>query len=144
MGEPSTGDSNSSAGDIEMKLKSAVEKDNETVSSSDSKVTKASDEKPPKPPKRDYAVENATVTLQQSPTESVEYASVNKRKKLVSFPPRPEFVYKPESSEAYMTCLKNCLVVINLLIWLLGAIVTGLGVWIKVDKEFSTSSTTSM
>ncbi|GFS55995.1 CD9 antigen [Nephila pilipes] len=135
MGEPSTGDSSVSAGDIEMKLKSPDEKDNETVSSGDSKVTSASDEKPPKPPKRDYAVEKAE-THQQSPTESVEYASVNKRKKLVSFPPRPEFVYKPESSEAYMTCLKHCLVVINLLIWLLGAVITALGIWIKVDKEF--------
>ncbi|GBM35153.1 hypothetical protein AVEN_140753-1 [Araneus ventricosus] len=115
--------------DIEMQQK--LSKDNESPPNRNaSGESSATDDNPPAPPKRDYAAENAET---QAPPE---YASVKKRKKLISFPPRPEFVYKPESTAASMTCLKNCMIVVHLLIWLLGAIITALGIWLKVDKDF--------
>ncbi|CAL1289474.1 unnamed protein product [Larinioides sclopetarius] len=115
--------------DIEMQQK--LSKDNESpLNRNASGESSATEDNPPVPPKRDYAAENAET---QAPPE---YASVKKRKKLISFPPRPEFVYKPESTAATMTCLKNCMIIVHLLIWLLGAIITGLGIWLKIDKDF--------
>ncbi|KFM80657.1 CD9 antigen, partial [Stegodyphus mimosarum] len=90
----------------------------------------AEKDKPPEPPKRDYDIENATVEQSEE-----GYARVKKKSKLSSFP-RPEIIYKPETTESWMSCLRNTLVVFNLLIWVLGAVLTALGVWIKVDSEF--------
>ncbi|KAF8786206.1 Leukocyte surface antigen CD53 like protein [Argiope bruennichi] len=115
--------------DIEMRQK--LSKDNESSPNKNgSGESSATDDNPPVPPKRDYGVDN--VETQPPP----EYASVKKRKKLISFPPRPEFVYKPENTAASMTCLKNSMIITHLLIWLLGAGITAVGIWLKVDKDF--------
>lgn len=78
----------------------------------------ATSDNPPDPPTRDYyATEKSEVA-----GSSGVYASVkNKRKTLGSFVARPEFVYKPDSTEAWMSCLRIGLILFNLLIWV-GAI----------------------
>jgi len=87
-------------------------------------IIASTEEKPPNPPKRDYAVE-----------KDEGYVSEQKAKTRGSFP-RPHFIYKPEHPETWMGCIRITLVVFNLFIWLLGAAITALGIWIKTDKEF--------
>lgn len=64
-------------------------------------------DKPPEPPKRDNKSE--------IPPEMVSEPKP-KRRTIGSFP-RPEVIYKPEKSESCMTCLRNTLVIINIIIW---------------------------
>ncbi|GIY62394.1 tetraspanin [Caerostris extrusa] len=117
--------------DIEMSERSSPPQTDKDSTENNRDASHASNDTPPPPlPKRDHR------PAADSDRIAPEYAQVNKRKKLVSFPPRPDFVFKPERAGDRMTCLKNCLVVVNLLIWLLGAIVTAIGIWIKVDKDF--------
>lgn len=102
---------------VELKTKPATDK---AISSKDS-----AEDRPPTPPKRDFKAEDGSMVKEPQV----------KRKPTVLFP-RPEVIYRPESSKTCMTCLKNSLIILNLLIWLFGAALTGIGIWIKVDKEF--------
>ncbi|XP_054720280.1 23 kDa integral membrane protein-like [Uloborus diversus] len=108
--------------------KDGIELQNKAINDKDKpaqeKDTSDSVDKPPTPPKRDYNIETSAIK------------SENRRKKVSSFFPRPEVIYSPETSRSSMTCLRNCLVIFNLLIWLFGAALTGLGLWIRFDPEF--------
>ena len=89
--------------DIEMATKhSSGTKDN-TISTKGS-----SEDRPPTPPKWEY-----------KPVESAEHGL--KRKSTRIFP-RPEVIYKPESTKIWMGCLKMILIIFNLLIWVSSAL----------------------
>lgn len=111
--------------DIELQ-ESRQNKDNrDTGSNSNSEKQQEKDnskktataEKPRAPPVRDNATEITERRTEVAGSSGGVYASVNKRKTLGSFPPRPEFVYRPENTEAWMSCLRIGLIVFNLFIW---------------------------
>lgn len=135
--------------DIELQESQHQDKDNRDSGISNSKKQSDKDnskntataETPPAPPLRDYATETEKRRTEVAGSSGV-YASVEKRKTLGSFPPRPEFVYRPENTEAWMSCLRIGLIVFNLFIWVGDVVccccfclmVWGVPVWDKTRK----------
>lgn len=93
--------------EVEMTSKPSSAADKSNSAQQDS----SAEDRPPTPPKRDFEVEDSSMVGGSEPER--------KRGKIGSFP-RPEVIYKPENTEGLMTCMKNIVIIINLLIWVSG------------------------
>lgn len=88
------------------------------LSTNTDKVTSSQDnteDRPPTPPKRDFKSEDGP--------EVTETDGKRKKHGLRPFSfkfetfQKPEVIYRPESTRSCMSCLKNLLILFNLIIW---------------------------